>query len=167
MTSDRYVALLDALVAAARSPRLSDAADRPGREALPPLLAKAWRRLRTSVRGLDLDAPDTTWHEARIRAKRARYTADALAPVLGGDAKRMARRLEDVTEQLGEHQDAVIAAETTRRLAAGRRVTGTTGFVLGLLHEYERSAVIAARHAFVELWPDVKARNVVGWLDDA
>jgi hypothetical protein len=87
--------------------------------------------------------------------------------VLGGDAKRTAKRLEEVTELLGEHQDAVIAAETTRRLAAGRRVTGTTGFVLGLLHEYERAAVTAARHGFVELWPDVAAKKVVGWLDDA
>ena len=91
---------------------------------------------------------------------------DALAKRVGlvGRSRRTAKQLEKVTELLGEHQDAVIAAETTRVLAAGRRVTGTTGFVLGLLHEHERAAVTAAREGFVELWPRVERHHVVGWL---
>ena len=85
-------------------------------------------------------------------------------PVFGRKAQRAAERLEQVTELLGEHQDAVIAADTTRRLAAGRRVTGTTGFVLGLLHEAERAAVDVARHSFVEVWPSVAAERHRSWL---
>jgi inorganic triphosphatase YgiF len=164
MGSERYVALVESLVAAARSPLLTPAADVPCRDALPPLLADAWRTLRKRAKRLDLGGTDESWHRARISAKRARYAAEALVPVLGDDARRTARMFERVTELLGEHQDAVIAADTTRRLASGRRVTGTTGFVLGLLHERERTAVTAARHGFVDLWPRVASRRTVGWL---
>ena len=155
MVSDRYLRLLDALVSAAREPVLTEAADRRCSHVLPPLLAKAWRRLVRDARRLDPDGPDESWHETRIAAKGARYAAEALVPVFGQPARKIAKRIEQVTELLGEHQDAVIAALTTRRLAAGRRVTGPTGFVLGLLHEYERAAVGRARADFVAVWPDL------------
>jgi hypothetical protein len=51
----------------------------------------------------------------------------------------------------------VIAAQTARDLAAGRRVTGPTGFVFGLLHEAERAAVVTARRSFAEVWPQIAA----------
>jgi CHAD domain-containing protein len=89
---------------------------------------------------------------------------EALVPVFGAPAREFARSLEQVTELLGEHQDAVIAADTARRLAGGRRVTGTTGFVLGLLHEAERAAALAARREFATVWPDVSRRSRRAWL---
>jgi inorganic triphosphatase YgiF len=153
MVCDRYLRLLDALVSAAREPVLTEAADRRCSQVLPPLLATAWHRLVRDARRLDPDGPDDSWHETRIAAKRARYAAEALVPVFGQPARKIAKRIEQVTELLGEHQDAVIAARTTRRLAAGRRVTGPTGFVLGLLHEYERASVARSRAEFVRVWP--------------
>jgi CHAD domain-containing protein len=164
MSSSRYLALLDALVAAVRQPVLTEAAQQRAATALPPLLAHTWHRLARDVHRLDLDGPDTTWHETRIAAKRARYAAEALVPVFGKPARKAARMLEQVTELLGDHQDAVLAADTCRRLAAGRRVTGTTGFVLGLLHEAERAAVTRARYALVELWPEVEDERRRPWL---
>jgi len=164
MTSERYVALLEALVDAAVRPRLGEAADAACGVALPPLVRKAWRRLERDVALLDPAGADDDWHEARIAAKRVRYATEALVPVFGAPAKSFSRTLELVTEQLGEHQDAVIAAETTRRLAAGRRVTGTTGFVLGLLHEHERAAVTQARATFLVEWPEVSRRRHRAWL---
>ena len=84
--------------------------------------------------------------------------------MFGTPARELAGQIERVTELLGEHQDAVIAADTARRLAGGRRVTGTTGFVLGLLHEAERSAAIATRHEFIRVWPDVSRHRHRAWL---
>jgi CHAD domain-containing protein len=156
MASERYVALLDALVVAANAPQLTPAAAGPSELVLPPLLGRTWRRTVRDARSLRGDGPDAAWHQTRIAAKQARYTAEALAPVLGTKARRAARRLEEVTELLGEHQDAVIAADTARRLASARRVTGTTGFVLGLLHERERATADAARRQFLRLWPHVQ-----------
>ena len=164
MRSPRYLALLDVLVDAANRPQFTVAAGAPCDRALPPLLTKAWRRLDRDADRLELDGTDDSWHEVRIAGKRARYAAEALVPVFGDPAKAFAKNLERVTELLGEHQDAVIASDTARRLAGGRRVTGTTGFVLGLLHEAERAAVTATRHELVRVWPEVSRRRHRAWL---
>lgn len=156
MTSKRYLELLDLLVDATRHPVLTGTAELPAAQVLPPLMTKAWHRLAKDAKGLRQDGLDETWHETRIAGKRARYAAEALTPVFGAPAKSLAKDLERVTELLGEHQDAVIAARTARELASGRRVTGTTGFVLGLLHAAERDAVTQARRRFAEVWPQVR-----------
>ena len=167
MTSKRYLDLLELLVDGARHPVLTPTADRAAADVLPPLMAKAWARLAKDARRLRQDGTDESWHETRIAAKRARYAAEALAPVFGAHAKTLAKELARVTELLGEHQDAVIAARTARELAAGRRVTGTTGYVLGLLYTAERDAVTAARRQFAQVWPELSAGEEVERLTAA
>ncbi len=167
MSSPRFLALLDALVEAANTPQLTAAAAGRCEVALPPLVAKAWRRLAREADRLELDGTDDSWHEVRISGKRARYAVEALVPVFGEPAREFAKNLERITELLGEHQDAVIAADTARRLSGGRRVTGATGFVLGLLHESERAAAQATRHEFAAVWPDVSRRRRRSWLGPA
>lgn len=154
MRSERHLALLDALVEAANHPRLTDAAATRSRDALPPLFDKAWRKLEKEVRALTLDGPSDEWHETRITAKRARYAAEVLAPVFGSPAKNLASSLGNVTEQLGEHQDASIAQETVRALSA--QFDGPTGFALGLLHAYEVECELIARVRMQEQWPLVR-----------
>jgi CHAD domain-containing protein len=154
MRSERHLALLDALVDAANNPQLTDAAAAPAREALPPLFAKAWRKLAREVKALTLDGPAEEWHETRITAKRARYAAEALVPVFGAPAKGLASSLSGVTEQLGEHQDASIAKDTCRELA--EHFDGPTGFALGLLHAYEGEQELIARVKLYEEWPAVR-----------
>lgn len=164
MSSQRWVALLDRLVEAARDPHLTEAAQRPCSEALPPLVDKAWRRLARDVKKLESDGPDETWHETRIAGKKARYAVEAVVPVFGDPAKSFARRLESVTEQLGEHQDAVIAADTARRFVVGRRVSAKAGFGLGRLYATERASVTQARATFTALWPRVSRPRHRRWL---
>ena len=165
LRSERYVSLLSALVEAAQHPHLSTTAAERADTVLPSLVTKTWKRLAKDVRGLDLEGSDDSWHEARIAAKRARYAAEAVVPVFGAPAKKWVRQMESITELLGGHQDTVIAAMTTRRLAGGRRVTGTTGFVLGQLHDAERARVVAIRHELVAIWPDVSAPRHRRWLE--
>jgi CHAD domain-containing protein len=154
MRSERHLDLLDELVEAANRPRLSDAALKPCRQVLPPLFAKAWRKLAKEVSALTLDGPSDEWHETRITAKRARYAAEALVPVFGSPAKNLATALSNVTEQLGEHQDAWIAQETCRELAD--HFDGPTGFALGLLRAYEVESELIARVKMQEQWPAVR-----------
>jgi CHAD domain-containing protein len=155
LRSERHLALLDALVDAANDPQLTEAASAPAREALPPLFAKAWRKLAKEVKALTLHGPAEEWHETRITAKRARYAAEALVPVFGAPAKGLASALGNVTEQLGEHQDASIARETCRELAG--HFDGATGFALGLLHAYEGEQELVARVRLQEEWPAVRS----------
>jgi CHAD domain-containing protein len=122
LASDRYRSLLDTLKAAAERPALEDAASVSCRESLPLAAAAAWRRLKKSARDLRTSDPDERFHEVRKRAKRARYTAELIGPVLGHRGARAARRFIRLTTQiqdtLGEHQDAIVAAQEIQHLLA-------------------------------------------------
>jgi CHAD domain-containing protein len=151
--SDRYALLLDALVDGVRRPPLSSRARESAAEALPPLVARAFRRLDRRVSQLDLATPSEEWHVARIAAKRARYAADAVAPVLGRRVARLADHLAEATETLGTHQDAHVAQEALRAWGATADAPGA--FALGRLLALEEAAEMADRVAFGDLWPGV------------
>jgi len=146
MSSVRYESLLRALVAAVQDPPLTAQAREPCSKVLPKRMRHAWKRLAKGVRGLSVDGPSEDWHETRIAAKRARYAADALAPIFGVKVQRLADALGDVTDVLGTHHDAHVAQTTLREVAAG--TDGDTGFALGLLHEVEGDAEIVDRMEF-------------------
>ena len=152
--SDRYLDLLEELVDGVRRPPLSPRAQRPADRVLPGLVAKAFRRLDRRVAGLEMDTPSTVWHEARIAAKRARYSADAVAPVIGDDMERLAHRLANVTEILGTHQDAHVAQATLRELSG--YTDPTDAFALGRLLAIEEAAEMADRREFLAMWPSVR-----------
>ena len=93
LRSDRYVALLDRLVDAhASHPRVGRSCRRRRDRARASWFAEPWKQLRDAVDALDDDPPDEALHEVRIRAKRARYAAEAVAPAVGTAAKRFAKR---------------------------------------------------------------------------
>jgi len=153
--SERYMALLEDLVDAARRAPMTARADAPAGEVLPRLVGKAYRRLARRVDDLDVDAPSSQWHEARIAAKRARYAADAVAPVLGHANGELAERLADVTEVLGSHQDAHVAQLALREMVAAP-LDPQDAFALGRLMALEADAEMADRAAFLALWPTVR-----------
>lgn len=151
----RHLRLLSDLVEAAREPLLTKRARRPSDEVLPPLVEKAWTRLGQVVAGLTLDGPAEEWHRARIFAKRARYAAEAVAPVLGEAAKRRGASLERVTDLLGDHHDAFVARQMLRELAGHSEVDGLTGYALGLLDAVEAARERSDRVQFEAVWPEV------------
>ncbi len=83
LRSDRYRGLLTCLERAAERPALADDASELCRSALPTVAAAVWRRLRKQGRGLSSSDPDAEFHELRKRAKRVRYTAELIAPIMG------------------------------------------------------------------------------------
>jgi CHAD domain-containing protein len=159
LRSDRYRQLLVDLVDAVQNPRLTALAQRPASEVLPPLVEKAFRRLAKDVTTLSLAGPSEDWHRSRIHAKRARYAADAVAPIFGERARALSEHLERVTELLGEHQDAFVAQQIVRELSAHPDVDGATGFALGLLHSFEVEQELLDRVRFEEVWPQVVAAH--------
>src|SRR5205085_3736814 len=111
-------------------PRLTDVAARRADIVLPGLVRASWRRLGSGVARVRETGAPGDYHEVRIRAKRARYAAEVVAPAFGKPAARFAGQVERIQEALGEHQDAVTAQETLRRLAqtsSGRSVGFTCG----------------------------------------
>jgi CHAD domain-containing protein len=156
LRSDRHATLVDDLVSAAIDPPVVDAAFAPCDVALMPLVARTWRRLEKAADELTLEMESVIWHEARIKAKRARYAADAVATIFGRDMQKFASALAQVTEVLGDHQDAFVAQTILREISSHQETDGVTGMALGLLHEYEAEEEILDRVRFSTLWPDVR-----------
>jgi len=127
------------------------------------LVRKPWKRLRDAVDALEEDPADEELHEVRIRAKRARYAAEAVAPAVGRDAKRFAKRITDVQDVLGEHQDSVVAEQWLRaQLDSSSR--GPMLFVAGELAAIERAAGRAARNHFPAVWRRARRKHLREWL---
>ena len=67
LRGQRYVNLLDRLVEAAAAPPLTAAADRPGRDVLPRLARRSWRKAAHPGRALEDTSPDGILRGARER----------------------------------------------------------------------------------------------------
>ncbi|HEX6548655.1 MAG TPA: CYTH and CHAD domain-containing protein [Candidatus Dormibacteraeota bacterium] len=161
MNSDRYLDLLENLVAAAQQPALNSAAGDPGKEALPGLARKPWRKLRREVRQLDQSPADPELHRVRILAKRARYAAEAVAPAAGGKAAKLGSALADLQTVLGEHQDSVTLQGWLReRRPASPAAALARGELVGL----ERAAAGQARSEWPKAWKAAKRKKLRRWM---
>jgi inorganic triphosphatase YgiF len=152
--SDRYVNLLDRLVDAVRDPLVTPDAARPAARALPRLVARAWKRLEPGAEDLRHDAPADRYHAVRIKAKRLRYAAEAVAPALGDEGRPMARLAESAAslqDLLGTmHDDVVMQAE----LEATVQAHPDAGFAMaaGRLMERCAASISSARDRYPKLW---------------
>jgi CHAD domain-containing protein len=162
MASQKYLVLLDDLVAAAAAPALLPGADGPAAEVMPALVAKPWKKLRKEVRGAGDDPPDHELHQIRIRAKRARYAAEAVEPVIGKPAGDFADAVADIQSVLGDHQDAVVGEAWLREAAgAGRR---DAALVAGMLIAAERASAASTRDGWRQVWDAANRRKLRAWL---
>jgi CHAD domain-containing protein len=124
------------------------------------VMRQPWARLRAAVEALAPDASDAELHEARIRAKRLRYAAEAVAPVFGKRARGFARAATELQRVLGEHQDSVVASAWLREVAvSGAR----TAFVAGELAASEQAAAAAARAAWPAAWKALARKRLRFW----
>jgi CHAD domain-containing protein len=144
--------------------------DRPAAELVPTLVARPWRKLRKEVRALPPagDAPPPELHEklheVRIRAKRARYACEAVRPVVGKPARRLAKRLGDLQDVLGDLHDTAVAEDWLRAAAADVRIPRSAALAAGLLvaREREQGAGLLAE------WPGAWSRVTdadAGWIE--
>jgi CHAD domain-containing protein len=158
--SVRYIDLLERLVMAAHSPATLPEADEPALKVLPPLAAGPWRRLRSAVKQLPETPTDPELHRIRILAKRARYAAEAVAPVAGSAAAGFARAAAKLQTILGEHQDSVTAQAWLR----GARISGRRAFVAGELIAMEHVAAEDARSKWSKTWKALERKSLRQWM---
>ena len=159
MDTERYIEVIDHLVAAARAPVLTEMSTSPAREVLPGLVRKPWRSLKSGAIAARGDVPDEQLHDLRIRAKRCRYAAEAAAPATGKNAAKFAREVAALQEVLGELHDGVVAEAWLRDRSAAPRVHETALFAAGELVAQQRDAAERARTG----WPAVWKRVEEGW----
>lgn len=161
LDGDRYVDLVDRLIAAALSPELIEGQrDRSASKALPPIVRHAWRQLDRKVSSLE-QPTDEDLHVVRILAKRCRYAAEACAPTLGKPTRQLAQAAKHLQEVLGELNDAVVAERWLHEWAKQSR-SGAGAFAAGELAALERDAARRARSRWPAAWRRVKAAAPAG-----
>ena len=170
LAGDRYRNLVATLEEWIVHPPLKDEAWEPCRTALPALGLPPGRRLKKGARALTKSSPEEEFHEVRKRAKRARYTAELIAPALGSRIEKKARRFVRLTTKvqdiLGEHQDAVVAASEVERFLA-ESDQGRDEAVRRDAHallESQRRAAQAARDRFFDCWDRLDRKKSTRWL---
>jgi CHAD domain-containing protein len=131
----------------------------PAAEALRPSLEAPWKHLRTAIDAISDDPRDEALHAARIRAKRMRYAAEAVAPVFGKRARSFALAAADLQDVLGEHQDAVVAGAWLRQVSAAKG----QGFVAGQLAAIEADAARRARDEWPAAWKALSKKRLRFW----
>lgn len=172
LESDRYLTLLDKLHAAALTPPVLDGAAHgahgvaPGdlaRRHLPVLVDGAWAKLRKETRQVRGAPTDRQLHRVRIRAKQVRYAAELSVPVVGRPARRTAKLAESVQEELGHHQDAVMADQWLRSHIGQRPAEAE--FAAGQLSADQLARRRRARHRWIRLRKRLRRAKVHRWMD--
>ncbi|MGX9888985.1 CYTH and CHAD domain-containing protein [Streptomyces sp. NPDC002276] len=165
LDSKRYLALLDTLDAlVAEPPLLPDAAGTP-EKVIGKAVGKDFGKVSALVEEA-IGAPpgadrDLALHEARKKAKRTRYAAEAATPALGAPARALAKSMKSLTSLLGDHQDSVMVRETLRELSAVAHAAGESSFTYGVLYGREEQRAAAVEAALPEEWQAIVAEGAV------
>lgn len=159
LADPRYLGVLDALIKFAIKPpvRRNGTKDTHGEVALvgAKFVRKPWQRLAKAVAELEDDAPDSALHHIRILAKRCRYAAEAVAPVIE-DAGQFAKDLAELQTELGNHQDAVVAEAWLRDFAA---TVPAGALVAGELILAQRQRQRSARAEWPRVWQSISTNK--------
>jgi CHAD domain-containing protein len=168
LESDRYHALVESLEQGALRPPLKEAAGLACRVVLPPAARDTWRRLRKAAKDLRSNDPPQEFHEARKRAKRCRYTAELIAPLLGRralrDASKFIRLTTRAQECLGEHQDALITANELETAIALRGDDFALVQNASAMLDEQRKRARAARDRFFRIWSRLDHKKARRWM---
>lgn len=162
LRTPRCAALLEETAHAATSPPFKGrVSGRPADEVLPRLVRRPLKELRREARKQGKVPDDDGLHRLRIGVKRARYGAELAAPAAGKKARRAARKLAEVQDVLGEHNDACVAGERLRGL--GER-TGLAGaWAAGLLGGLALARAAECRERFPPVWAAAAAGKRWRW----
>lgn len=161
MDSSQYVDLLEVLLSAAGAPVLTPEAEQPAKATLTTLVRKSFKHVQEAVAVVTEPPVDEDLHNVRIRAKRARYAAEAAEPVWGKPARQLASAVAGVQTVLGDLQDAVVTEEWLRRSG---RASIAQAFVAGELVNMQHTAMAASRAAFPRAWKKASASKLRTWL---
>ncbi|MEU6590992.1 CYTH and CHAD domain-containing protein [Streptomyces sp. NPDC046881] len=161
LDSHRYLTLLDSLDALLADPPLRKAAGKKPAKPLGKAVHKDERKL-AAVLEHALQLPpgqdrDLALHEARKKAKRTRYAAEAGTPALGAPARALTGAMKSLTTLLGDHQDSVMARRTLQELAAVAHAAGESAFTYGVLYGREEARAAALEAELPGRWKKIRS----------
>jgi deazaflavin-dependent oxidoreductase (nitroreductase family) len=97
------------------------------------LVERRFRPFRKLARRIRVDSPPAEFHAVRKRARLLRYTAEFMTEAFPRSVPRFVRRLVELQDVLGSHQDADVAFAQLRALAEGSDLSSAASFALGQL----------------------------------
>jgi CHAD domain-containing protein len=159
LNSTRYYDLLDELDRVVAEAPPGPKAQAPAGPVLAATLQRSFRKTRQRFRAANQasgQAKEVALHQARKAAKRARYTAEAVTPVLGNKAMDFGARAKKLQSVLGAYQDTVIGRQLARSIAIKAHQAGESDFSYGLF--YARDAALAQKleNRAVKAWKRVE-----------
>lgn len=172
LASDRCVRLVEAVSQLAEDPPWTDPADRKASKVVVRRLRRELDRVASRLAAVPEDAPgaqaqrerDVAVHDLRKAAKRLRYAAEVARPAFGKDARRLTKRVKQLTTALGDRQDTVETRVLLRALAAEAEEAGEPSFTWGRLHAREEAAARDVEADLPRLWHAVDRSKASGWL---
>lgn len=144
--SDRYLALLQRF-----SDDLASPLEAVEEVQLVDIARTEAQRLRRAYEQLGPEPMDDRLHALRIKAKHLRYAAELAAQAEGKPLLELAYAARDLQDLIGLHQDAVVAEERVRALAAVR-----SRIAAGRIVELERARRRGAREQLPDTWKLVR-----------
>lgn len=139
----------DALVTEVRAPKLGDVASR---EAAPLLLQRAEQAaviMAERCGALTVGSTDQDWEAALGAAEILAVSSSVAEPVLGKPLRKIARRLQAMTEHL-----RACSAQWDQSEITLEGLTVEDAYLLGRQVERVRASSVTERGRFVALWPD-------------
>ena len=160
LDSQRYLKLLDSLDALVADPPLLEAAAGKPEKVIAKAVRKDFGKLSELVEQAIALEPgherDLALHEARKKAKRTRYSAEAAAPALGSPATALTKSMKSLQTLLGDHQDSFMTRQTLRELSAVAHAAGESSFTYGVLYGREEARATAVETQVPGAWREVK-----------
>jgi triphosphatase len=134
---ERFVASFSGTLRRGRSPAPAG----PILEEAPDLVRRRYKKVRKVLEALSGDSPPEDFHDLRKKGKRLRYALEPLRGIYGKPAEKMVELLKAVQDDLGDHQDLIVAAEVMRELGVSGDLPPRVAFSLGAMTErYAREA---------------------------
>jgi hypothetical protein len=158
LRSERYLTVLERLVAAVRSPKLADQRSDPAGEVLAGLVSMAVARMSRCADQLIVDSSDEEWEEAWQEMGRLEWVVGVAGQVLPEEAATIQHQLLKPRQLLAEiHNDHRRELVTTEQIA---KLLPAQAFAAGRDFERDYRRVRRSRREFVDVW--VKTKKKLG-----
>jgi triphosphatase len=94
-----------------------------------------------SAKTLSEDSPPEHFHDLRKKGKRLRYALEPLQEIYGKPAQKMVKHLKKIQDDLGDHQDLIVAAGLMEELGGAGDRPPQPAFSMGsMARRYGREA---------------------------
>jgi CHAD domain-containing protein len=134
---ERFVASFSGTLRRGRSP----APTAPILEAAPDLVRRRYKKVRKAADALTGDSAPEDFHNLRKKGKRLRYALEPLQGIYGKPSEKMVGFLKTLQDDLGDHQDLIVAAELMKEVGVAGDLPPRAVFSMGSMAEsYVREA---------------------------